>query len=61
MLKLKADKQLKARVADLAEKSNQGRLTPEEHAEYANYVSFGTFIALLKSKARLLLSQSPDA
>jgi len=29
-------------------------LTPEERAEYGNYVTFGTFVAILKSKARQL-------
>ena len=36
-------------------------LTPEEQAEYASYVSFGTFVALLKSKARQLLANSLGA
>jgi hypothetical protein len=58
LLKLKADRSLQARVDELGEKCNEGTLTPEEQAEYARYVSFGTFIALLKSKARQLLTQS---
>ena len=58
LLKLKADRQLQTRMARLADKSNQGALTPEERSEYENYVKFGTFVALLKSKARLLLSKS---
>jgi len=58
LLKLKADRGLQARVDELGEKCNDGTLTPEEQAEYARYVSFGTFIALLKSKARQLLTQS---
>ena len=58
LLKLKADERLNARVAELADKSNQGQLTPEERSEYQTYVSFSTFVALLKSKARRLLSES---
>jgi hypothetical protein len=42
----------------LAKKCNLGKLTPEERSEYESYVSFGTFVALLKSKARLLLGKS---
>ena len=61
LLKLKADRQLQERVAHLADKCNEGTLSPEERAEYENYVSFGTFVAMLKSKARLLLSESSGA
>jgi hypothetical protein len=60
LLKLKADRRLQARVAQLADKSNEGTLTAEERSEYENYVNFGTFVALLKSKARLLLSKPSD-
>lgn len=59
LLALKADKQLQATVDRLADKCTQGALTVEEEAEYASYVSFGTFVALLKSKARQMLD-SPD-
>jgi len=45
-------------VDQLGEKCNEGTLTPEEQAEYASYVAFGTFVALLKSKARQLLAHS---
>ena len=61
VVKLKADRHLQALVDELGEKCNEGRLTPEEQAEYARYVSFGTFVALLKSKARQLLAQSSGA
>ena len=61
LLELRADPQLQASVDRLAEKSNEGTLTPQEQAEYASYVSFGTFVALLKSKARQKLAQSPGA
>ena len=58
LLKLRADPQLQALVDQLGEKCNEGTLTPEEQAEYASYVAFGTFVALLKSKARQLLAHS---
>jgi hypothetical protein len=60
LLELRPDPQLQALVDQLAEKCNEGTLTPEEQAEYASYVSFGTFVALLKSKARQLLAHSAD-
>jgi len=52
LLALKADRKLQARVSYLAGRCNEGLLTPEERAEYGKYVSFGTFVAILKSKAR---------
>jgi hypothetical protein len=60
-LALQADADLQARVADLADRHREGRLTAEEQAEYARYVSFSTFVALLKSKARQLLANGPGA
>jgi hypothetical protein len=57
-LALKADSELQARVDDLAERCNLGSLTPEERDEYSSYVTFGTFVAILKSKARQLLANS---
>ena len=58
LLALKADAKLQARMDYLAGRCNEGLLTPEERAEYDNYVTFGTFIAILKSKARQLLANS---
>jgi hypothetical protein len=58
VLALKADPELQARVDYLAGRSSEGSLTPDEHAEYRSYVTFGTFVAVLKSKARQLLANS---
>ena len=58
LLKLKANRRLQSRVSYLADKCSEGKLTKEERSEYENYVSFSTFIALLKSKARQHLEQS---
>lgn len=58
LLRLKADPVLKARVDDLATRHIQGLLTPQEQTEYGTYVSYGTFVAILKSKARQLLAHS---
>ena len=60
VLSLKADRVLQARVTYLAERCNEGLLTPEERAEYGDYVSFSTFVAILKSKARQLLANSEE-
>jgi hypothetical protein len=56
LLALKADSTLQARVDYLAGRHREGLLTPEEEAEYGKYVSYGTFVAILKSKARQLLA-----
>jgi hypothetical protein len=58
LLALKADSKLQARVDYLAGRCNDGSLAPEERAEYGNYVTFGTFVAILKSKARQLPANS---
>jgi hypothetical protein len=58
LLALKADPELQAHVDSLATRHSEGLLTPEEIAEYGNYVTYGTFIAILKSKARQLLAHS---
>ncbi len=58
LLALKADPKLQARLNYLARRCNQRLLTTEERAEYGTYVTFGTFVAILKSKARQLLANS---
>jgi hypothetical protein len=58
LLALKADSTLQARVDDLADRHGQGLLSPDEMTEYGKYVSYGTFVAILKSKARQLLSRT---
>ncbi|MBW3541080.1 MAG: hypothetical protein KY476_12495 [Planctomycetes bacterium] len=58
LLALKADSKLQARLDDLAERHISGKLTPAEQAEYGRYVSYSTFVAILKSKARQLLANS---
>jgi hypothetical protein len=58
LLALKAEPSFQARVDYLAERHSVGSLTPGEQAEYGTYVSFGTFVAILKSKARQLLAAS---
>ncbi|HJZ89305.1 MAG TPA: hypothetical protein VKE40_00435 [Gemmataceae bacterium] len=59
LLDLKADPKVQARVEYLAARSTDGSLTPDERDEYRTYVSFGTFVAILKSQARQLLANTP--
>lgn len=45
------------RMAELADKCNDGLLTEDERAEYENYVRIGDVLALIQSLARLSLKQ----
>jgi hypothetical protein len=57
LIHLKADRKTQARVAKLADKCNEGELTPRERREYEMYVMLGHIIALLKAKARIILGR----
>ena len=58
LLTIRADKNAQARVEELAEKSTEGQLTEEEHAEYEAYIWAGSFVAILQAKARGVLARS---
>jgi hypothetical protein len=58
LVALKSDAATRARVEHLARDHQLGLLTPEEQAEYGKYISYSTFVAILKSKARQLLAQT---
>jgi hypothetical protein len=55
---LRADLELQARMDELAEKCNEGRLTPEEREEYDTVVRFATYLAIIQARARRLLRAS---
>ena len=57
LVRLKADAKTQARVDELAQKCNEGDLTPQERAEYERYVTVGNLIAILQAQARLLLAK----
>ena len=57
LVNLRADPVAQARIEELAEKCNEGQLSPKEQVEYELYVSTGTFIATLQAKARALLAE----
>jgi hypothetical protein len=54
-VQLRADPQLQARMDELAEKCNEGQLTPDERDEYQTNIQFGNLIAILQAKARNFL------
>ena len=57
LLDLKVDRKTQARVAKLADKCNEGNLTPKERRDYEMYVLVGHFAAILKVNARILLAR----
>jgi hypothetical protein len=57
LIELRASPSVQALIEQLAAKSTEGTLTAEEQADYQTYVSAGTFIAILQSKARRLLRE----
>jgi hypothetical protein len=52
----RGDEAIRARMEELAEKSNEGELTDEQRAEYEGYLQANDFIATLQAKARKLLA-----
>jgi hypothetical protein len=54
----RADPQTQAHIEELAEKCNEGLLTPDEREEYEAYVSAINFVSILQAKARRILKQS---
>lgn len=46
--------ELEERIAELASKSTEGELTPEEKAEYEGYVRANKFVAVLRREASKL-------
>ena len=55
---LRADPDVQARIEELAEKCNEGTMTPEEIAEYDAYIQAMDVVAVLQKKARTLIVQS---
>lgn len=53
-----ADESLTQRIEELAEKCNEGDLSPSEQAEYEGYVRANKFIAVLQAEARKLLASA---
>jgi hypothetical protein len=61
VLELSVDPVVQARVDVLAERANEGLLTPEERAEYEAYINADDFIAILKMKAKRYLGLNGSA
>jgi hypothetical protein len=61
LIKLRIDRKTQAHLDKLADKCTEGRLTPQERAEYQTYVAAIDFLTLLQTKARALLAKKPQA
>jgi hypothetical protein len=53
---LRADAGLEQRVDELRQKANEGTLTPDEDAEYRDFVESVDIISILQAKARRFLA-----
>jgi prophage DNA circulation protein len=56
VVNIRASDVAQARIAELAEKCNEGLLTPAEQAEYESYVQAADLISVLQAKARVWLA-----
>ena len=59
ILRLRADAETEARIAELRVKANQGMLTPDEDAEYKDFVEAVDLIAIIQTNARRYLAKHP--
>ncbi len=55
---LRVSERTQERVEELANKCNEGQLTPDERVEYEAYVQASTLIGILQTKARRVLAQA---
>lgn len=58
LVDLQASEPVMARVEELADKCNEGTLTPDERAEYESYVHVNHVMTMLKAKARKFLQST---
>ena len=56
---LRAAPGLQAHVDALADKANEGTLTPDEDREYKDYVEAADIIGIIQAKARRFLAKHP--
>jgi hypothetical protein len=54
---LRADPEMEAHIGELRRKANEGALTPEEDAEYKDFVEAVDLISIMQAKARRFLAK----
>lgn len=57
LAQLQGDPSTAERLAELAEKSNEGELTSAERAEYEAYIEANNLLGVLQAEARFRLSR----
>lgn len=57
LLELRADSEMEAHIGELRRKANDGTLTPEEDAEYKDFVEAVDLISIMQAKARRFLAK----
>ncbi|MBN1395044.1 MAG: hypothetical protein JW959_08470 [Pirellulales bacterium] len=57
LVALRADAETQTHIEELAEKANEGKLSPEERAEYEDYIEAVDLIAILQARARAILAK----
>ena len=55
MANLQLDAATRQRLDELADKANEGQVTPEERAEYQSFISISEFLGLAQLRARARL------
>ncbi len=60
VIEFQIDPSIDERMTIMAERANEGLLTPDEHAEYEALINAADFISILKLKARQHLNSSPQ-
>jgi hypothetical protein len=58
LINVRAPEKYQRRMENLAEKSTEGTLTPNEADEYRSLIAAGNFMAILQSKARQVASSA---
>lgn len=53
---LRADDETQRRIDELADKCNEGLLTPEEQAEYQDYLALFNVLTILQARAQGILA-----
>lgn len=58
ILEVRADEETQHRIDKLADKCNEGTLSPEERIEYQEFISVFNVLTLLQARARAILEFS---
>jgi hypothetical protein len=61
LLALRADADTQSRIDGLADRANDGMLTPDERAEYESLIGAANLVAILQAKARAVLAGNSAA